>query len=181
MCSNVIKPLFETIDAKISDDLLIIESVLSNFYSEDIFIPLKTNFFAGFYVISDDVTKQRNYALWKSMWSKSCVYVFVATKIIFFPPGVTKHKNRKVRNANEGERVYVGKSEKALKRIHDHFSDSFDDSSLCLGAHPEWKNSLKMFIFILKCDYSDYKKYILDKMEELMHKKLDPAIGFSRN
>lgn len=176
-----IKTFFNNIDSLIYDDFKFLESALNTSFEEDAFLSFNSNFFGNVVVIQNDLTKTNNQKLWKKMEKKSCVYAFKAFGNGTIPFGLNLHKGQKDRNIKNGQMIYVGKTESTIRRIHSHYSSNYSKSSLHLGYNADLKAISKMYIFILKKDFSEHKNYILERMEEYMHRHLDVAIGNSRN
>ena len=175
-----IRAIFDSIDSLLFDDFKILKSTLNTSIKEDELLYFDSNFFGNLVVIKDDVTKSSNKGLWNKMSKKSCVYAFKAFGDAIIPNGISLHKGQNDRKIRTGQMVYVGKTESALSRIHSHYSRNQSKSSLHLGYESNLKAISKMYLFILKNEFSDYKKYILETMEEYMHRELKIAIGNSR-
>jgi hypothetical protein len=84
---------------------------------------------------------------------------------------------------HKGDCLYVGSSTKSIYvRIRQHFLDSGENTSLHLG-HPKRNmllNSVTVYAFPIKKDFSKYYRLILTSIEKNLHGELRPKAGSSR-
>ena len=184
---NYINCFNETIQL-IEEDFKSIKSIFDKIDGQVEKKQMESNGFDSYMVIDQDIVDHCS-PEYKSIFGRSCVYVFKMIDDWNVPKDFdsyynsAKRNNRLVKQFKKSEALYVGKSYRAIERVHQHYSNRNDKiSSLKLGweERKNLKECCVMIIFFLKKELKKYRSYILPMVEEIMHQRFEPLTGSSR-
>ena len=187
------KSLKDMYDCLVEDAKKIIEQI-ENYKKSPLTNKTSLSGFNAFdYVTPFDCDLQKNSTIaavkqaYNDLYSTGGVYIFLMTKDY----NVTSDFNHvnygaQLKNANSkntlytGEILYIGKAEKFLGRMHQHFHiDNNRTGSLKLLAEPRKGliGNFTIYAFQVKKKYKQYMQPIIATVEKYLHKNLEYLVG----
>ena len=147
-----------------------------------------SNAFDEYIIINSDIIDHHSEEF-KKIRGRKAVYVFKMIDDWSVPEDFNrfnycaKKNNIHTTEFKKGSCLYVGKTYKAIERVHEHYAKGNSTTS---SLKLEWKErkglkeSSIMFIFFLKKGLNEYHGTILPLVEENLHEYMKPLTGSSR-